>query len=346
LCLAEVRFRIPNIAGIDEELERLLSEHSEEMRLEVGRQLGENRIQDMEDRRVQSTKTKLNVSGKPTKRRAHQAFNIKSQNGITVKRSRGAARTRPRASNHHSLAQSGELDHTDLPQSDTLTDEDVIDARRAGRIDESKLPKLLFILDDVVSENSIRYSPILNKLAISGRHVNASVIILSQCVTGSASVPPIIRCNADFIMAVGMPRARQEKSLLAEAYLGLTVSKEDSNEGLRYLHAACSVKHRALVVDVLTTCVTQHRDFLYTYGPVPEPPHNVSDTFTLGTAEQWDKDLYKNRRKPKYTVKQADRSKKKDIRRIDGGRFSASLHKVNLNAGLGVQETFQSIFLT
>ena len=52
---------------------------------------------------------------------------------------------------------------------------------------------ILCILDDCVSESSIRHSPSLNTLPVAGRHMNISVVILSQVVSGSGSVPPISR---------------------------------------------------------------------------------------------------------------------------------------------------------
>ena len=43
---------------------------------------------------------------------------------------------------------------------------------------------ILIILDDCVNENSVRTSPYLRLLAIGGRHIMISCIILSQVVAG------------------------------------------------------------------------------------------------------------------------------------------------------------------
>ena len=94
-----------------------------------------------------------------------------------------------------------------------MTVEDIIRIRREEDLDENMFPHVLLVLDDVVNENTIRFSPHLNQLAVSGRHLFISVVVLSQCVCGSASVPPIIRNNADYVMIVKNPRYRNERRL-------------------------------------------------------------------------------------------------------------------------------------
>lgn len=181
-----------------------------------------------------------------------------------------------------------------------LTDSQINDLRRAGKIDESRFPRRLIVLDDVVNENRIRYSANLNKLAVSGRHIFISCIILSQSVTGSASVPPIIRRNSDYIMVVGYPRSIHERKMLADEYLTISNDTDASTKSLRILKDVTQMPYRAFVISVINSTATEYNQFLFQYGPVPPPPRNVSKGFKLGTPQQWSFMLHHGEREPEY----------------------------------------------
>ena len=59
--------------------------------------------------------------------------------------------------------------------------------------DENEVPDILIIMDDVCSEDSIRYASALGTVAMNGRQYRISCIILSQMVAGSGSIPPRVR---------------------------------------------------------------------------------------------------------------------------------------------------------
>lgn len=181
-----------------------------------------------------------------------------------------------------------------------LSDSQINELRRAGKIDESRFPRRLIILDDVVNENRIRHSTNLNKLAVSGRHIFISCIILSQSVTGSASVPPIIRRNSDYIMVVGYPRSIHERKMLAEEYLTISNEGDAAAKSLRILKDVTQKSYRAFVISVINSTATEYNQFLFQYGPVPPPPRNVSKGFKLGTSDQWKFKLHHGDRDPEY----------------------------------------------
>ena len=58
---------------------------------------------------------------------------------------------------------------------------------------EDDVPDILVIMDDVCSEESIRHSRAMGTVAMNGRQYRMSVIILSQMVAGSGSIPPRVR---------------------------------------------------------------------------------------------------------------------------------------------------------
>lgn len=214
----------------------------------------------------------------------------------------------------------GEL-HQSLRENRELTVEDIQRIRRDEELDETLFPHVLIVLDDVVSENVIRHSPHLNQLAVSGRHMFITVIALSQCVCGSGSVPPTIRINSDWVMVVKNPRQFSERVMLKEQYLTASNQKNSGQEGLRLLEEVTNVKYRVLAVNV-SADGNRFRDYLYTYGPVPEPPKHVSPNFRLGTEKQWEADE-KRTREPQFTEKDflKDPPKGPDLQAIDSGRF-------------------------
>lgn len=117
---------------------------------------------------------------------------------------------------------------------------------------------VLIILDDCVNENAVRTSQYLRLLAIGGRHIMISCIILSQVVAGSASVPPAVRTQADTIIVVANPRSRVERELIAEQYLCAANESNAKQIGLNLLSKVTEVEHRALVI---STCAPNARAY-------------------------------------------------------------------------------------
>ena len=168
---------------------------------------------------------------------------------------------------------------------------------------ESEPQPILIILDDCVSENIVRNSPSLNTLAVSGRHINISVIILSQVVSGSGSVPPIIRTQADTVFVVANPRSEVERKLIAEQYLTAENTFGGKQKGLAVLGAATSTQYRALVITTTDSSARRYVEYLYLYGPVPE---HVD--LRLGTEEQWQESEATPMQKKKKTFNPSTRN--------------------------------------
>jgi len=144
---------------------------------------------------------------------------------------------------------------------------------------------VLLILDDVVSEQAVRNSSYLRLLAIGGRHIMISCIILSQVVAGSASVPPSVRTQADTIIVVANPRSRVERELIAEQYLCAGNESGAKSIGLNLLSKVTEVEHRALVISTCAPNARAYPDYCFKVGPCPYPP--TPDGWKMGTDEQW-----------------------------------------------------------
>jgi hypothetical protein len=161
---------------------------------------------------------------------------------------------------------------------------------------------VLLILDDVVNENSIRHSNYLNLVAVGGRHIHISCVILSQLVSGSGSVPPIIRTQADAVAIVAQPRSLLERSLVAEQYLTSENRPTSKADGLRLMNAVTETKHRALIISTVSANARSYLDYCFRYGPVPYPPPEEEKEFRLGLEEQWNVSAKKDpkQKKRKY----------------------------------------------
>jgi len=292
-------FVVADIANIDVHIGDILRQQQEQIRDEVKNQVLQKRIR---------------------------------MDGISIKRKRGVATfTNARKLGVHPLvAEPAVQNDTTKYEKDEyasvscgdevvdLTDSQINDLRRAGKIDESRFPRRLIILDDVVNDNSVRHSSNLNKLAVSGRHIFISCIILSQCVTGSGSVPPIIRRNCDYIAVVGYPRSVNERKMLAEEYLTIGNESDAKEKSLRVLKDITQKPYRAFIINCTNSTATEFNQFLFQYGPVPPPPRHVSPSFKLGTPAQWSYQLHHGDREAQFS---AEQKPKKPTNPKTDGRF-------------------------
>jgi hypothetical protein len=308
-----------DVSKIDQGVRELIDKQRMDLQEEVKRQFAQRRMkppkapdQNRDDKVQNETLSGLNDNvkkkdPKPRKRRKKDNMDV-----IPLEADKGPDNDLDRFPGEVSAS---------VEENRPLTIDDIMAIRREEELDESTFPHMLVILDDVVSENSIRHATALNQLAVSGRHLFISVIILSQCVCGSGSVPPVIRNNADYIMVVKNPRSRNERKLLEEQYLTASNDPAAGKEGLRVLEEVTEVKFRILAVNV-SADGNRFQDYLFRYGPVPAPPDNVSKGFRLGTEKQWEDDK-KSKREPAFTSKDflKEPPKGPDLQAIDSGRF-------------------------
>lgn len=272
-----------DIANIDVHIGDILRQQQEQIRQEVQNQISHKQ------RQHTTLKRGRNQHALPSKKRRGELSKV----GIE-----------PEVQNDTTVYENDEF--TDISRGDDIyqiTTSQINDLRRKGKIDESRFPRRLIVLDDVVNENRIRYSPNLNKLAVSGRHIFITCIILSQSVTGSASVPPIIRRNSDYIMVVGYPRSVNERKMLADEYLTIGNETDAKEKSLRVLKDVTQKQYRAFVINVTNSTATEFNQFLFSYGPVPPPPRNVTKSFKMGTKDQWDFKLHHGDRDDEYSEK-------------------------------------------
>lgn len=130
---------------------------------------------------------------------------------------------------------------------------------------------VLVILDDCCNDNAVRYSPSLSYLATCGRHLKISILILSQVVHGSGSVPPVVRTQADTIIMVAQPRSMKERELVAEQYLTAENREGAKKAGLSLLETVTATPFRGFVIETQNNAARAYNEYIFGYGPVPFP---------------------------------------------------------------------------
>ena len=87
-------------------------------------------------------------------------------------------------------------------------------------------PRVLLILDDVISEREASGSHALQTLFVTGRHLKVCVILATQHVT-SRTYPPVLRNNTDVVICF----AQQSSEDAVDIAVGIAVSAVDDGRG-------------------------------------------------------------------------------------------------------------------
>lgn len=104
------------------------------------------------------------------------------------------------------------------------------------------LEPILVILDDIIASNSYKKSKMLEECSISARHLNITVILLSQNFT---SIKPIIRNNIRIAICFQMQSAK-ERAKFSEQFLGA----DSARAGDILLRKITDVPYQCLIVQV------------------------------------------------------------------------------------------------
>ena len=148
-----------------------------------------------------------------------------------------------------------------------------------GTEEDKKAGHVLIIADDVISDHRIRHSAIVNKMYTQGRHYKIDVLILSQCIGGSAGLPPVVRMNAD-VVVVFRPRSTRDRELIAEWFLGITDSQTRGTQCERnFMRKVTEAPFTAMVVDLAKQNVNSLTDYVFSYKADEEgvPFYQVGD---------------------------------------------------------------------
>lgn len=146
---------------------------------------------------------------------------------------------------------------------------DLIVERKAKIMAGSKsVTPLLIVIDDCAADPSMRNSPALNELFISGRHINVGVIILLQNINARDSVPLPIRNNATLLLA-SRPRKHKDREYLVREWFSLSSEKE----GQALLESLTMQEYNFAVVDLQKFATARtYKDFVFQYRAQKKQP--------------------------------------------------------------------------
>ena len=102
-------------------------------------------------------------------------------------------------------------------------------------------PKIMFLFDDILSNQKFLKSKTATKLATANRHYNISYIFCSQYFR---KLPPVIRTNARYYMI--FPSSMSEVEKIADE---LTPPRMDKKQFIKYLQHATSKKYSFMSIN-------------------------------------------------------------------------------------------------
>jgi len=134
--------------------------------------------------------------------------------------------------------------------------------------------KPLIILDDIISDPQVRKSPVLNSLYTLGRHIECSVITLTQEIGGKYGVPRVLRSNCDCIVGF-FAHSEIDRKMICQQYASVT--EGGSREGSLYFKKIASSPYTSAVFDLQNIQARKYEDYIY-YYKVP----NTKPKFLIG----------------------------------------------------------------
>jgi hypothetical protein len=146
------------------------------------------------------------------------------------------------------------------------------DKRYDGKEEErEKKARFFIILDDVISDTSIRYDPTIAELFVAGRHYKLFVLITTQY---AKAITPTLRSNADYVFILNNKQEGQREALWRDFCDFMT------KEGFYTLMDAYTEDNHILVVD--TSEPTAKPWEILHWFKASDP-----GKFSLGNAEYW-----------------------------------------------------------
>lgn len=140
--------------------------------------------------------------------------------------------------------------------------------RLEGKPAHSRPPRVLVVLDDIIADRRLYFSPAITRIFTEGRHSHCSIVLLSQKLVGMT--PPVIRSNADCMVFFRQPSHDYRKHIVKN-YLSIN---DDRKAPQAFLDAVWDEKFKALVILVSESqhC-TELNQFCYYYlAPADDPP--------------------------------------------------------------------------
>lgn len=148
---------------------------------------------------------------------------------------------------------------------------------------------IIIILDDMVGQGGMgaemRRNPLLNKLAVNGRHLssdtsNMMVILISQIFVG---ISPQIRLNTDFLFTTKLA-ARRERENIVNSFLSLNSGRRGLAESYEIFDSTVN-KEDFNFIAIHTTKQNKKRfsDYVFSF----KAPKSLENRKLIGNEEDW-----------------------------------------------------------
>lgn len=188
---------------------------------------------------------------------------------------------------------------------------------------DKKPNRTLLIFDDFVHEKEVRYSKQFTELPVLGRHLDISVICISQgySAVGSSGLNPATRQNADFVLTF-LPRNIGDIERIADWYLA-----KPKIESMWFVQSVCREKHRALGMMLTEPHLTEYHEYCYKYvAPAKRKKYQVGKV-------QWDL-VREDKKRARYTKLYESMLNERCGYRME----RSGLNDVQLNVATGVEK--------
>ena len=120
--------------------------------------------------------------------------------------------------------------------------------------------KVLIVMDDIIQEKRVRSSPFVSELFVLGRHLDISVVVLSQEIGGRGGLPLVVRNNAEVIQLFHTFNS-YDKELVGQQFASLI----DKKSGQDYIHNITRDKYTSAVIDNSNPQARGYDEYIYRY---------------------------------------------------------------------------------
>lgn len=123
-----------------------------------------------------------------------------------------------------------------------------------------KIPHIIMIFDDIISDALVRTSKVFQDLFTRGRHIGISVVVLAQDFAGKYGIPIVCRRNCDCAVAFNIDAEYDRRAMY-----GQYCSKKNLKAGSRYASRISAVRYQASVFDLCNTTSRDSPDYIFKY---------------------------------------------------------------------------------
>jgi len=162
-----------------------------------------------------------------------------------------------------------------------------------GEIDNTDIPYVCLILDDVIGDHALRFDEMFDSIAFSGRHYFIFTIVCTQDIKG---INPKIRQNADIVAFTYQTQERSIEQICSD-YADIFADKNQFKEVIK----ENTQDFQLLVIDQANAHFSLEDVFFVSKAEEKVPPYKLGGfDFWKESGCNWKEQLKKAKNKKKY----------------------------------------------